>query len=300
MNATIVVWAIRIFCGLAFIILLTKSFSSENDGRRGGKDIDYTNVFTMLVLITIAYFSSVVDVNQEEELMSSTEIIHSILSSLPGFLVAFGVFYFMRIKHKSVYREAYYKGQEDYSKMIPEREAHLEKQTKEFEEAFNKGLKYRGEPLKRAYYKGVIDGYQICEGTYPQQSYEFDKYISIISKPGFDEEQLLNPLYSDWRNHIIDRYSMSENSQRVKSDAIEDRSKIDSKSQSSRDVAIKNKRRMKYAYEQGLHDGFHYLYEVKGVAVPDAVYELCKNMYRDCHLDYARIYNKEKMEEKDV
>ncbi len=299
MNATIVVWAIRIICGLAFIILLTKSFSSEHDGRKDGKDIDYTNIFTMLVLITIVYFSSVVDVSQEEELMSSAEIIHSILSSLPGFLVAFGVFYFMRIKQKSVYREAYYKGQEDYSKMIPEREAHLEKQTKEYEEAFNKGLKYRGEPLKRAYYKGVIDGYQICEGTYPQQSYEFDKYINIISKPGFDEEQLLNPLYSDWRNHIIDRYSLSGNNQNVKTAAIEDSSTSDSKTQSSRDAAIKNKKRMQYAYEQGLYDGFHYPYEVKGVEVPDAVYELCKNMYRDCHLDYARVFNREKSEEID-
>lgn len=299
MNATIVVWAIRIICGLAFIILLAKSFSSKDDGRKSEKDIDYTNIFTMLVLITIVYFSSLVDVNQEEKLMSSAEIIHSIFSSLPGFLVAFGVFYFMRVKHKSVYREAYYKGQEDYSKMIPEREAHLEKQTKEYEEAFNKGLKYRGEPLKRAYYKGVIDGYQICEGTYPQQSYDFDKYISVISKPSFDEEQLLNPLYSDWRNHIIDRYSLSENNQKVKTTAIEDSSNSDSKSQSSRDAAIKNKKRMQYAYEQGLYDGFHYPYEVKGVEVPDAVYELCKNMYRDCHLDYGRIFNREKSEDND-
>ena len=85
----------------------------------------------------------------------------------------------------------------------------------------------------------------------------------------------------------------------MKTAVIEDSSNNDSKSQSSRDDAIKNKRRMKYAYEQGLYDGFHYPYEVKGVEVPDAVYELCKNMYRDCHLDYAKIFNREKSEEDD-
>ena len=132
-------------------------------------DKEFKNIFQFLVIALIAYILISFTGEEPHWIGGIMGILSFILTNLVGFVIAFIVFYYMRARSTVIYREGYYKGQEDYSKLIPEREAHLEQLNNEWLDTYSKYSsfsEFKNETYIRnkriaqyAYEQGLRDGY---------------------------------------------------------------------------------------------------------------------------------------------
>lgn len=132
------------------------------------------------------------------------EFFYIIIEFLPAVIVGFVVYFIMRSKCNLEIKQAYFKGQEDYQKMIPESEAHLDKLTKEFTEASHKDWNSH----KVEYRIGLIDGSKYIYEKKGIGEYTSSDAVDVLKSNRYRPYKFMHWSESDYYDEIIEAYQL--------------------------------------------------------------------------------------------